>query len=179
MTKDFLRATYRFKSVRAPRWAPHLFSLNNIFLLPCMACCRGNRPENGLAFSSIPAWWINSDMPLTTTCFMTDSGIFSPPIPTKCQSTTTWCYTLISGSYQRYLILWLGDKYSKLLKQKYACMLISHFLFPHPDQRGGSYCVSPAEECVCVFAWIFVHALILFCKEHIFLGGLNVIIELN
>lgn len=97
--KGFLRVTYHFKSVRAPRWAPHLFFSHNIFLLPCMACCRGNRPENGLAFPALPGESAHADMQLTTTYCMTGSGIFSPKMPYK--STTTWCYTLIWESYQR------------------------------------------------------------------------------
>ena len=76
--KGFLRVTYHFKSVRAPRWAPHLFFSHNIFLLPCMACCRGNRPENGLAFPALPGESTHADMQLTTTHCMSGSGIFFP-----------------------------------------------------------------------------------------------------
>ncbi len=46
-----------------------------------MACCRGNRPENGLAFPALPGESTHADMQLTTTRCTTGSGIFS----LKCQ----------------------------------------------------------------------------------------------
>lgn len=75
------------------------FFSHNIFPLPCMACCRGNRLENGLAFPAMPGESTHADMRPTTTCCMTGSGIFSPKM--SAESATTWCFTLISGSYQR------------------------------------------------------------------------------
>lgn len=57
-----LRATYHFKSVKAPPMGSSSFFSYDIFLLPCMACCRGNRPETTLAFPALPGESTHADM---------------------------------------------------------------------------------------------------------------------
>lgn len=63
----FVRVTYHFKNTRAPWGGTSSFFSHSIFLLPCMACCRGNRPETGLAFPTLPGESTRADMQLTTT----------------------------------------------------------------------------------------------------------------
>lgn len=60
--KGFLRVTYHFKSARAPRGGSSSFFSHSIFLLPYMACCRGNRLENGLAFPATSGEATHADM---------------------------------------------------------------------------------------------------------------------
>lgn len=59
-----LRATYHFKSVKAPPMGPlsFFFLSHDIFLLPCMACCRGNRPKTALASPALPGESTPADM---------------------------------------------------------------------------------------------------------------------
>lgn len=57
------------------------FFSHDISLLPCMACCRGNRPKTALAAPALPGESTHADMRLASTCCMTRSGIFF----SKCQ----------------------------------------------------------------------------------------------
>lgn len=138
------------------RWALRLFFFflsHDIFLLPCMACCRGNRPNTALASPALPGESTPADMWLTTTCCMTGSGIFSPP--PKCQQSRRqqpaaklWCQGRITGfrtsDYGQLLIIMVnrvmtppGDvkQKIKLADREDLCMHSSHLF---SDQCGVS-----------------------------------------
>lgn len=68
------------------------FFSRNIFLLPCMACCRGNRPENGLAFPALPGESTPADMRMTTTRLCGGLRYFLPLPPPQNKKKQKICH---------------------------------------------------------------------------------------
>lgn len=151
------------------------FFSHNIFLLPCMACCRGNRPENGLAFPALPGESTHADMQLTTTCCMTGSGIFSP----KChqESPTTWCCGIflyenhIKGTIHDIMFscsVWLWTHRTERCVWRCCFELLIKKIKPGDGNVYAAtvsfqicadwclehYCVSPAEDSSCVYVYV-------------------------
>lgn len=136
------------------------FLSHNIALLPCMACCRGNRPETGLAFPALPGESTHADMQLTTTCCMTGSGISSP----KCQRSQQppgAAYSYISGPYQRHHAMLMtnganwavcDDRKIKPDHGNVLVLLIQSLLSTSDSKsmRSELLCFSSRGHCVCL-----------------------------